>query len=142
MILKANVTGFAFSTFLWMYFHYCCSYILFKFILVVFGVVFLFTCLNFLCWFFFFFFCIFLVTCLPFFMLVFVVVLRSAIICKQVYYCVCSFNVKRCKSETPVSRFYHFRKICFFFCCKIVYMLNYTLNTLHHTYTVSSGLCI
>ena len=68
--------------------------ILFTFIIVVFVVIFLFTFIMLV------FVVIFLFICLPFFMLVFVVViLRSAIICKQVHCFVFvafvdSFNVK------------------------------------------------
>ena len=58
--------------------------------------------------------CIICLLVYHFFMLKFVVILRSAIICKQVYGFVFvgffyNFNVKRCKSKTPVSRFFHFR---------------------------------
>ena len=55
-------------------------------------------------------------TCLPFFMLVFVIILSSTLICKQVclpalFFCVAfiyKFNVKRCKSKTSVPRIFIF----------------------------------
>ena len=75
MFLKANVHDFAFS-----------------FILVVFVVVFLFTCL-------------------PFLIMAFFVILSSMIICTTglffALFCVCTFvhnfNVKRCKRKAPAS---------------------------------------
>ena len=58
--------------------------------------------------------CVFLFTSLPFFMLVFVVILSSSTICKQVCLLpsfilvtfVYNFNVKQCKSNIPASRFF------------------------------------
>ena len=82
------------------YNHHCCLCILFTFI---------FYFCNVCC-------CIFVYLFIISFMLVFVVILRKAIICKQVY-CFCSFclhfNVKQCKSKTPVSRFFNFRNKVF-----------------------------
>ena len=59
---------------------------------------------------------VFLLTCVPFFMLMFVVVVSSTIICKQVCVLHCfvflavvyKFNVKRYKGKAPAFRFFHF----------------------------------
>ena len=60
--------------------------------------------------------CGFMFTCLPFFMLVFIVILSHTIICKQVCLLHCfafavlvqNFNVKQCKGNRPVSGFFIF----------------------------------